>query len=210
MADRPKVVLGLGNPGSRYRETRHNLGVRVVERLAGAGGVQFAPATEVGRSAWMAETRLGAAVVVLAVPRTYMNRSGQAAVALCRSLCVAAEELLVVYDDADLELGRIRLRPQGGPGGHNGVASLIEQLETDRFPRLRLGVRGAGRSEGELADYVLAPFDPAERSVAEEMVSLAAEAVGAVVTEGLARAMNSYNARSVAPSDSAERSEEEG
>jgi PTH1 family peptidyl-tRNA hydrolase len=131
-----------------------------------------------------------------------MNRSGRAAVALCARYAVEPSRILLVYDDADLELGRIRLRLQGGAGGHNGVRSTINALRTEQIPRLRLGVRGAGRGEAELADYVLEPFEAAEEPVAAALVDLGVEAVEAVLEKGVEAAMNAYNGRSVSTSDS--------
>jgi PTH1 family peptidyl-tRNA hydrolase len=210
LADLPKIVLGLGNPGTRYLPTRHNLGFRVLDCLAERWASRFERSAEMGNEVWTAEVERRRGAVVLAKPCTFMNRSGEAAVALCEHYDTQAADLLVVYDDADLELGRIRLRPGGGAGGHNGLRSLIDALGTDSIPRLRLGVRGAGRERQELADYVLEAFEPAEQSVAEDLVQLGAEAVEALLGHGLETAMNSYNARFVISEDQAERSEEEG
>jgi PTH1 family peptidyl-tRNA hydrolase len=190
--ERVRIVLGLGNPGPRYRETRHNLGVRVIERLAAeAGAVLLDP----GGPARLAEIPGPAGPLVLAQPRTFMNRSGRAACELCLRYGAAPSDFLVVLDDADLVLGRLRIRRSGSAGGHKGLASVIETLGSDAVPRVRLGVCGAGRGERELADYVLEPFDPEELEVAEALVGLAARAVEDVAAEGLTRAMNRYNAR---------------
>jgi PTH1 family peptidyl-tRNA hydrolase len=123
-----------------------------------------------------------------------MNKSGTAAAALCRRHDCPAERLVAVYDDADLELGRVRVRPDGGAGGHNGIRSLIDALGTRAFPRIRLGVRGVGREDRDLADYVLLPFEREEEATAEELVGLGAEAVDAVLDRGVAEAMNHCNA----------------
>ena len=194
----PKIVLGLGNPGRRYRLTRHNIGFGVVERLAERGGVKFRADEWLRSRAWVADLDTDSGPVVLAKPRTYMNRSGRAAVALCRRYDVSPGGLLVVHDDADMALGRIRIRRQGSAGGHNGIRSLIETLLSTEFPRIKLGVRGEGREEAELADYVLEQFDEDERPVADELVSLAVDAVDAVLREGIAAAMNEFNSRAVA------------
>ena len=209
MAELPKIVLGLGNPGMRYLPTRHNLGFRVLDCLAKRWAARFERSVGLGSTVWTAEIERSRGPLVLAKPRTYMNRSGRAAVALCEQYGAQATELLVVHDDADLELGRLRLRPGGGTGGHNGLRSLIEALGTDSIPRLRLGVRGAGRERQELADYVLDRFEADELAVVEGLVQLGAEAVEAVLGDGLETAMNSYNARLVISEDQAERSEEE-
>lgn len=191
-----KIVLGLGNPGARYRATRHNLGFRVIDRLADLTGVDLRVAEELGGKAWTASAVLGGREVVLAKPRTYMNRSGRAALALCDLHGVTPAELLVVFDDADLELGRVRLRPQGRAGGHRGIASLIDALRSEEFPRLKLGVRGEGREDRELSDYVLDEFEPDERPTAERLVELAVEVVVATVQTDVQTAMNRYNSRS--------------
>jgi len=198
--DGPVIVLGLGNPGSRYRNTRHNLGFRVVDRLAERRGATWVSAREL--QAWTAEAESTAGRLVLAKPRTYMNRSGRAARALCARYEVDPGQLLVVYDDADLELGRLRLRPAGGRGGHRGMGATIDALQTEVIPRLRLGVRGERRDDTELADYVLMPFEPDEEAVAAELVERAVAAVEAVLERGVEAAMNDCNrqgASTVAP-----------
>jgi len=194
--ERPIVVLGLGNPGRRYQATRHNLGFRVVERLAERGAGRFTAEGESGRVAWSAEITLGGRRVVLAKPRTFMNRSGRAAVALCRHHEALAAQFVVVYDDADLGLGRLRIRPLGGSGGHNGVRSLIEALGCADFARVRLGVRGASREDEDLSEYVLRDFEVGEEAVAGALVDLAADAVVSVVSDGVETAMNQFNNRS--------------
>jgi PTH1 family peptidyl-tRNA hydrolase len=193
------VVLGLGNPGARYAATRHNLGFLVVDRLAREGRAEFRAEGEVGRQAWTAEIVRSGGSVVLAKPRTYMNRVGRAAAALCTAHAIPPARLLAVYDDADLELGRIRLRGEGGAGGHNGVRSLITALGGADFPRIRLGVRGVHRDERELDQYVLEPFDDDELPVAEGLVALGAAAVAAILDDGLAAAMNRFNGAVAVP-----------
>lgn len=188
-----KFVLGLGNPGPEYEETRHNLGFRVLDRLAQKWGIRFALPFECGRKVWIAETRLGSERILLAKPRTFMNRSGRAAAALCRCHDASVTEFLVVCDDADLELGRIRIRESGRAGGHNGLRSLIDLFGSADFPRIKLGVRGIGRDEGELADYVLAPFDSEELPRVERLVERGALAVQGALERGVRAAMNLYN-----------------
>lgn len=191
--ERPRIILGLGNPGIRYRKTRHNMGFRVADRLAERWDVSFDLSREL--KAWVAETRGREGRLVLAKPRTYMNRSGLAAVALCGRYACDPCQLLVVYDDADLDLGRVRLRPLGGAGGHNGLRSISDALQTERFPRVRLGVRGEARGEADLSDYVLLPFDRAERPAAAVLVDRGADAVQGIVEDGLEAAMNAFNVR---------------
>ncbi len=192
-----KIVLGLGNPGLRYRRTRHNIGFRVLDRLAGQRGVKLRAAGELRTRAWVAECTDAAGPIVLAKPRCYMNRSGRAGAALGRHYGVTPPDFLVVHDDADLELGRIRIRNGGGAGGHNGIRSLIEVFGDDAFDRVKLGVRGPDREQADLADYVLSRFEGDEEPVVEELVGLATEAIELILAEGLDCAMNRYNGRSV-------------
>jgi PTH1 family peptidyl-tRNA hydrolase len=196
-----KIVLGLGNPGSAYRGTRHNLGFWVLDRVARRNGARFRVTTFLKRYAWCAEIERGATALVLAKPRTYMNRSGRAGVALLRRHDARPDQMLVVHDDADLEFGRLRVRRGGGPGGHNGIRSLIDVLGTRDFPRLRLGVRGKGRDGRDLAEYVLDEFLPDEVPLAEDLADLAADAIQDIVKEGLEAAMNRYNGRRVGNHD---------
>ncbi|MBZ5640657.1 MAG: aminoacyl-tRNA hydrolase [Acidobacteriia bacterium] len=187
------IVLGLGNPGNRYRRTRHNLGFRVLDLLAGRAGAKFAKAGELGDVCLSAEALLSGVEVVLAKPRTYMNRSGTAGAALLEHYAASPCDLLVVHDDADLALGRIRVRAGGSAGGHNGLRSLIATLRTAEFPRVKLGVLGARRAETDLVDYVLESFEDDEADAAEALVGLGADAAEAVLVEGLAAAMNRFN-----------------
>jgi PTH1 family peptidyl-tRNA hydrolase len=188
-----KVVLGLGNDGPEYRWTRHNVGFMVADAVALRCGAVFAARGDLGRLTWTAETEYGGQRVVLAKPRTLMNRSGQAAAALSRKFGALPGDFIVVFDDADLALGRVRVRSEGGAGGHNGVRSLIENLAAREFPRVKLGVLGEGRHSRDLADYVLARFDPDERLTVATMVNLAADAVAMVLKDGVDTAQRTYN-----------------
>ncbi len=186
-----KIVFGLGNPGAVYAGTRHNIGFMVADRLAAGTGACF-PENSSGRFlAWVAEVPGGGPV--LAKPATFMNRSGLSAARLAADYRVRIEDLIVVYDDVDLPYGRIRVRPQGSAGGHNGVQSLVEELGTDAFPRVRLGVLGAGRGEIDLADYVLSEFDREERGRLDGFIDRGAGAVQAILENGIAAAMNAFN-----------------
>lgn len=185
-----RVIVGLGNPGRRYRATRHNLGRDVVERLAARLGVRW----EEDGWARIARTRVGASAVVLAIPETYMNVSGQAVRDLLRRRRRRATDLLIVHDDLDLPLGHLRLKPGNGPGGHNGIRSLIEVLETGQFPRLRIGI-GRPPAGVDSADFVLERFTSDERPAIDAAIDRAAEAALAVATDGLPAAMNRYNVR---------------
>lgn len=188
-----RVVLGLGNDGPEYRLTRHNAGFMVVDAIASRCGVTFAARGDLGRLTHSVETEYGGERVVLAKPRTLMNRSGQAAAALSRKHGAKAADFIVVYDDADLTLGRVRVRPEGGAGGHNGVRSLMETFGDGVFPRVKLGVLGEQRHSRDLADYVLDAFHPDERPVVAAMVDRAADAVEAVLKDGVEAAQRAWN-----------------
>jgi PTH1 family peptidyl-tRNA hydrolase len=145
------------------------------------------------------ELATAAGPVLLAKPQTFMNRSGRVAAALARQTGLGPASLLVVHDDADLALGSLRLRWGGSPGGHNGVRSIVDTLGSREFPRLKLGVRGEGRAEEDLAEYVLQPFAGDEREHAANLVTLGADALEAVLDDGLAAAMQRYSGRTVMP-----------
>jgi PTH1 family peptidyl-tRNA hydrolase len=188
-----KLVVGLGNPGSRYRATRHNLGFMVVDALGerwhvSVGGKRHG--AELGTAQFASER------VLLAKPQTYMNASGEAVAKLRRLYRLEPHDILAVYDDLDLPLGRVRLRGDGGAGGHNGVASLIAVLGKG-FPRLRIGI---GRPPGgaDPVGFVLEPFTRAETDVAQSAVVRAAEGVECWLQDGLERTMNSLNRRDAA------------
>ena len=190
-----KAVCGLGNPGERYRFTRHNIGFRVVDLLADRWDL-----TGEGRlrdGAAVLETRRPEPVgrVLLVKPMRYMNRSGgPLRAALKQTDIEPATDLLIVADDIDLPLGKIRLRRSGSAGGHNGLRDIIATLGTDEFDRLRVGV---GRA-GEAASHVLATFSPGERDLAAEMVLVAADAAERWLASGIDEAMNAFNGLEVA------------
>ncbi len=184
-----KLIVGLGNPGPRYAENRHNVGYQFVERLAQRHNLSR------GRIMFKAHVLSGAIAgtkVLLARPLTFMNLSGQAVRPLLRWHRVALPDLLVVYDDLDLPPGCIRLRREGGSGGHKGMRSIIEALGSEGFPRLRVGI---GRPvHGEPQDYVLTDFTPAEVSIMDETFERAVAAVECFIAEGIGPAMNRFNA----------------
>jgi PTH1 family peptidyl-tRNA hydrolase len=188
-----KVVLGLGNEGPEYRWTRHNVGFMVADAIASRCGAEFQARGDLGRLCFRAEITYGGERVVLAKPRTLMNRSGQAAAALQRKYALEPQDFIVVFDDADLAFGRVRVRPEGGAGGHNGVRSLIETFGAGGFTRVKLGVLGEGRHSRDLADYVLDGFLPDERPVVAAMVELGADAVEAVLRDGVEAAQRACN-----------------
>ncbi len=184
-----RLVVGLGNPGRRYEQSRHNVGFRCLDELArrwGAVSWRHAFAALVG-TAYHEGRRL-----LLAKPQTFMNLSGEAVAPLLRYYGLTPGDMLVVYDDMDLPLGRIRIRQHGSSGGHRGVESIIAALGTNQFPRLRIGI---GRSaEIEAIDYVLGRFSEAEEPILAAVLTRAADAVETIMRDGLAAAMNRYNA----------------
>lgn len=183
------LIVGLGNPGPEYAETRHNLGFRVVEELASRLRLQF---TQRRAQSLVATGQARGEPLVLARPQTYMNLSGLAVRKLVAEFRVPLSALLVVYDDLDLPLGTIRIRPSGGPGTHNGMRSIIAELGREDFPRLRAGI-GPAPPGVDLADFVLSPFTPEERPIVDDLVRRAAECAATVVYQGLQAAMNRCN-----------------
>jgi PTH1 family peptidyl-tRNA hydrolase len=182
-----KVIVGLGNPGRKYAGTRHNVGFEVVDALARRHGLTWesAPAEAV-----LAKWRAAGALLVK--PLTFMNLSGYAVGDLLRYFKLDVSDLLVIVDEAQLELGRLRARPNGSAGGHNGLKSLIEQLGTDQFARLRIGV-GRGDSRRDLADHVLATFDRDEQATVDDALERATAAAELFVDEGIGPVMNRFN-----------------
>ena len=189
------LVVGLGNPGPKYAQTRHNAGFDVVGRLADRLGVRLDARVDDAEVA-LAETR--GVRVALARPQTFMNRSGGPTVALLQRLGLAPDRLLVVYDDLALDVGTLRVRPKGGGGGHNGIQDVLDEV-ADVFgsvetPRLRVGV-GNSFAPGRQVEFVLAPFDADEQAAAAAAFDHAVEAVLAVVHDGVSTAMNQFNRR---------------
>lgn len=194
--------MGLGNPGDRYEGTRHNAGFRVVQALAAAEGIRIRSRecqARVGRG------KIGKTAVVLALPETFMNASGEAVSALCKKNGIDPSEVCVVSDDIDLPLGTLRMRAQGSAGGQKGIASIISALGTSEFPRLRLGIRGERYSrERDLADYVLEPFGSAEHEIFEDAVGRAVEALRIWLSEGIEAAIQSANSKPSSPAPASE------
>jgi len=184
-----RAIIGLGNPGGDYEETRHNVGFAVIEALACAHGVRLR------RPRAAALTGTGAidgVPVVLALPLTMMNASGVAVVRLCHLHDLAPEDLIVIIDDINLDLGQLRLRRGGSEGGHRGLRSITERLGTRDYPRLRIGV-GAPPAGMSARDWVLSPFSADERETAEEAIARARRCAEMAVTEGIEAAMNEFN-----------------
>ncbi len=184
-----RIIIGLGNPGARYAGTRHNIGFAVVDAVAARCRTAL---TRRACKALTGSCRAAGGEILLAKPQTYMNLAGESAARLLRETGADTGDLVVVHDDLDLPAGRIRIRKSGGDGGHNGVSSLITELGTRAFVRVRIGI-GRPPEGMDPADYVLMPFLREERAGINEAVGRAAEAVMAIIAEGPDRAMNSFN-----------------
>jgi peptidyl-tRNA hydrolase, PTH1 family len=182
-----KLLVGLGNPGRKYAGTRHNIGFDVVDLVAGRHRLEWESAPA---DAMLARWR--AASVIVAKPLTFMNLSGGAIGELLRFYKIELPDLFVIVDDINLELGRLRARPSGSAGGHNGLKSIIDALGTEEFARLRIGV-GRGDQRRDLADHVLAKFDPEERDEVAEATARAADAAELFVAEAIVPVMNRFN-----------------
>jgi PTH1 family peptidyl-tRNA hydrolase len=191
-----RIVVGLGNPGSEYAGNRHNVGFWTVNRLARKHGIELDASSQasVGRG------EIGGRTVVLAKPRTFVNRSGEAVWNLVKRYEIDdASELLVVFDELDLPVGKVRLRPKGGHGGYKGLQSIIEAVRSDQFPRLRIGigrpvVNGEPSRDPEIvAGYVLSDPPPDERELLDQAVERAVQAIETAIADGVERAMSRYN-----------------
>ena len=186
-----KLIVGLGNPGREYRDTRHNAGFMVVDEIARRHDLTWAMAPSQVPDALVVK-KFGAEPVLVAKPLSYMNLSGIAISALARYYDVDLADLLVVVDDIDLPFGRLRARVSGSAGTHNGLRSVVAQVGTG-FPRLRVGV-GRGDARRDLADHVLSKFEPAEREQLDTIITRAADAAEMFAAEGILKVMNTYNA----------------
>ena len=186
-----RLIVGLGNPGKEYRETRHNVGFRVVDEIAGRHDLALAMAPSQVPDAFLAK-KYGPEPWLVAKPLTFMNRSGDAVAALSHYYDIAPTDLLVVVDEVALPFGRLRARARGSAGGHNGLKSVIERLGTTEFPRLRLGV-GRGDTRRDLADHVLSKFEADELAALEEFITRAADAAEMFAADGIEKVMNTYN-----------------
>ena len=183
-----KAIVGLGNPGAKYRGTRHNIGFAIVDELARRSSVEFESAPV---DTLIAKVRDSLESVLLAKPMTFMNASGEAVGGLIRYFKIEPVDVLVIVDDVQLPLARLRARARGSAGGHNGLKSLIEHLGPD-FARLRIGV-GRGDLRRDLADHVLARFEAEEEPEVERMTARAADAAEMFITSGIEAVMNAFN-----------------
>jgi PTH1 family peptidyl-tRNA hydrolase len=186
-----RLIVGLGNPGREYRETRHNVGFMVADELASRHHLTWAMAPAQVPETFVAK-RFGEPSWMLAKPLTYMNRSGEAVAALARYYGIESSDLLVVVDEAALPFTKLRARARGSAGGHNGLKSVIACLGSTEFPRLRLGV-GRGDGRRDLADHVLAKFESGERADLETFITRAADAAEMFAVADIHKVMSTYN-----------------
>ncbi len=186
-----RIVVGLGNPGTEYARTRHNAGFILVKKLAREQGVKFNRMKRAGYAAVKAPFPEN---VIFGLPKTYMNKSGLAVRALLDRFKTKPEALIIVYDDFDLDLGQIRIRKKGSAGSHKGVRSIIQEIRTSEFSRIRIGI-GPPPTDEEAADFVLSPFTADERPLFEKSLIRAREALDMVIAGHVEEAMNKFNTR---------------
>ncbi len=181
------LIVGLGNPGPAYEITRHNVGFMLVDRLSDRCSIKFTRSP----SALWGRGRVFGQDAVLLKPQTFMNLSGKAVAEFKAAFSVDTGSIIAAYDDCDLPLGRLRLRKDGGSGGHRGINSIIEHIDSRDFPRIRLGI---GRPiDGDIIDYVLAPFSEDETGALDDMLTRGVSSIEALVARGMDYAMNSFN-----------------
>lgn len=184
------LIAGLGNPGEQYENTRHNVGFRVIDELADRGDF---PVQRLKFRALTNTAVIGGQGVLVMKPVTYMNLSGEAVGEAARFYKLPPDHVLVISDDVDLPLGRLRIRKGGSAGGHNGLKSIIQHLGTDQFPRLKVGVGGKPHPDYDMADWVLGKLQGEDKKIMDEAVRRAAQAVECLLSQGLDKAMNQYN-----------------
>ena len=190
-----KLIVGLGNPGRGYANNRHNLGFMCLNHFARTQGIRFDKKQGQAR---IGSGEMAGSKVIFAKPQTYMNRSGQSVSRLIRKFDINPDDLIIIHDDLDLPLGTIRIRRSGGSGGHKGIDSIISYLESQDFPRLRIGIGRPATSLAEISEndiiaFVLSDFTPEEKQVITQVIPRASEAILCLLTEGLAAAMNKFN-----------------
>lgn len=182
------VIAGLGNPGKEYEKTRHNMGFLVVDRLAEKCGIKV---NKLKHKALTGDGRIGGEKVLLVKPQTYMNLSGESLREVVRYYDVEMSNLIVIYDDFDLETGALRIRKKGSAGSHNGMKSVIYQLQSDEFPRVRIGIGASGGLDWK--DFVTGRISSAEADVLAETLDKAADAIISIIEDGIDVAMNRFN-----------------
>ena len=183
------IIAGLGNPGSKYENTRHNMGFKAIDAMASEFGI------DVNRSKFkglIGEGRIGTEKVILLKPQTYMNLSGQSVREIMNFYKIPEENLIVIYDDFDLPIGSIRVRKSGGPGTHNGTKSVVQELGSRKFPRVRVGI---GSSDGSTIQFVIGKVGKDEQQILNEAAEAAASAAADIIRIGIENAMNIHNTR---------------
>lgn len=186
-----KLIVGLGNPTAKYDKTRHNVGFEVIDKLSEQYNISVDTAKHKGL---YGKGKIEGQSVILLKPMTYMNLSGESVVAVADYYKIEAEDIIVIYDDINLDVGRLRVREKGSAGGHNGIKNIIAHLSTDAFPRIRVGV-GMKPPKMDLADYVLSHFTKEEQEMMDDGYSKACKALGLMVVDDIAKAMNDYNGK---------------
>jgi len=183
------AVIGLGNPGTKYRGTRHNVGFNTIDCLAERNNVSI---TKIKHKAIYGETQIGREKVLLVKPQTYMNLSGETVLDIYKYYKLPIENIIVIFDDIDIEFGMLRIRTKGSAGSHNGMKSIIYQLQDEGFHRIKIGV-GRPTPGYDLADFVLSGFSKDERQIIDGTIERAAKAVEKIIIDGVNSAMNEYN-----------------
>ena len=186
-----KLVAGLGNPGRDYAGTRHNIGFGVIARISDKYNI---PLTGKEHKAICGKGMIGGEKVILAQPQTFMNLSGECVRSLVDYYKLESEDIIIAYDDIDLEVGQLRIRSKGSAGGHNGIKNIISHLGTNEFPRVKVGVGGKPEG-GDLVRHVLGRFSREDEKVLGEVLDVAVEAVETILSDGVEAAMNRYNAK---------------
>ncbi|MEF2834227.1 MAG: aminoacyl-tRNA hydrolase [Clostridia bacterium] len=183
------IIAGLGNPGSKYENTRHNMGFKAIDAMASEFGIDVNRAKFKGL---IGEGRIGSEKVILLKPQTYMNLSGQSVREIMNFYKIPEENLIVIYDDFDLPIGSIRVRKSGGPGTHNGMKSVVQELGSRKFPRVRVGI---GSSDGSTIQFVIGKVGKDEQQILNEAAEAAASAAADIIRIGIENAMNIHNIR---------------
>lgn len=183
------IIAGLGNPGSKYENTRHNMGFKAIDAMASKFGIDVNRAKFKGL---IGEGRIGSEKVILLKPQTYMNLSGQSVREIMNFYKIPEENLIVIYDDFDLPIGSIRVRKSGGPGTHNGMKSVVQELGSRKFPRVRVGI---GSSDGSTIQFVIGKVGKDEQQILNEAAEAAASAAADIIRIGIENAMNIHNTR---------------
>ena len=186
------IIAGLGNPEAKYDHTRHNIGFHAIDVLCDKYNIKL---NKLKFKATFGDGFIGGEKVILVKPQTYMNLSGEAIRDMALFYRVPHENIIIIFDDVSLECGRMRIRPSGSAGGHNGIKSIIYQLNSDKFPRIKLGIGAPPHADYDLADYVLGRFTPDEIKILEPVLIDTADAVESIIRNGIQTAMNKFNGK---------------